>query len=354
MSGDQNPFFKLYVRDIEDSVRDRGLSPEEVGALVMFMCMQWRQQGPVPNDHNVFRRYTGWDGRLAKRLLARLVGIGVVKSSDDGLYSQRMTDEITKYCNRVNASVQREENRRKAARGSKLRDSYPVATPELSVSYPVANGQQSKKPNDINKGQGTGQGILKNIEDRKNKTLGQSDLIDRVECGSKPDRAKPRPKPTDAQFTAFWDAYPRRVKKAEARKKFLNLKPGDASLAIEGARSYAREVAADGRDPSKTLHPTTYLNQRVFEDLKDASTDAAAPEPVNGKAWGFWRSEREQWAKYSPDAWRAALDKAKPNGTWPWWQLGPPPGHRECLVHPTVVDERGLADVYRGKISHHD
>ena len=53
-----------------------------------------------------------------------------------------------------------------------------------------------------------------------------------------------------------------------------------------------------------------------------------------------------------PEYWRELIAEAKPNGTWPWWVLTGPPGHDECLVHPDVIAEMGLVEIYKGRISH--
>jgi uncharacterized protein YdaU (DUF1376 family) len=321
-------WFKFYMNSwIKDT---RHLTLEQRGAYIDMIVLQMQNGEAIKDDYKWLSHQLHISSRKAASIVESLIELTVIQRTDAGLSNPRAEFEINSRLVQLRSKSESALNRERTKR------------------------EYRQNVNEINEGQAQGHHNIREREREEDKTLGQSDLIDRAECGSKPDRAKPRKKPTDAQFTAFWDAYPRRVKKAEARKKFLSLTPDDASLAIQGARSYAREVAADGRDASKIMHPTTYLNQRVFEDIQDASTDAAAPEPVDGKAWGFWRAEREQWAKYSPAAWRAALDKAKPNGTWPWWLLGPPPGHHECLVHPTVVAERGLAEVYQGKIHHHD
>jgi len=72
----------------------------------------------------------------------------------------------------------------------------------------------------------------------------------------------------------------------------------------------------------------------------------------NGKRWGWWRDGMESLKALDQDVWRRRLDAVKPNGTWPWWELGAPPGHEEAVVHPDVVAERKLVEIYQGKINH--
>ena len=82
---------------------------------------------------------------------------------------------------------------------------------------------------------------------------------------------------------------------------------------------------------------------------------AATPERLvspNGKQWGWWRGSEDKLRTLKPEYWRDLLDRVKPNGTWPWWILAAPPGHSECLVHPDVLAERGLVEIYKGNIEH--
>jgi hypothetical protein len=70
----------------------------------------------------------------------------------------------------------------------------------------------------------------------------------------------------DAEFAAFWQAYPRRVAKAEARRKWdAAVNRGiDPAVILAGAERYATERA--GADPRYTKHPTTWLNQGCWDD----------------------------------------------------------------------------------------
>jgi len=85
-------------------------------------------------------------------------------------------------------------------------------------------------------------------------------------------------------FIEFWKVYPRAGKsngrpgKALAKKRFDALiKSIDASVIIEAAKRYAAE--REGEDPEFTMHASTWLNRRMFEDEAPAVTATrAAPE----------------------------------------------------------------------------
>ncbi len=73
-------------------------------------------------------------------------------------------------------------------------------------------------------------------------------------------------------FDEFWAAYPRRVGKAAAFRKYRAIICGgtDPKELLEGARRYAHSV----RDKEKqyTAHPTTWLNAGRWEDELEAAT----------------------------------------------------------------------------------
>ena len=70
----------------------------------------------------------------------------------------------------------------------------------------------------------------------------------------------------DERFTEFWDACPRKVKKAEAFRKYqATIRAGASSAALlEGMRRYALSVRDS--DPQYIAHPSTWLHQGRWED----------------------------------------------------------------------------------------
>ena len=85
----------------------------------------------------------------------------------------------------------------------------------------------------------------------------------------------------DALFEDFWNAYPRKIAKKEAMKKFAKaVKDGtDPNTIIAGAKTYAASVV--GKERKYIAHPTTWLNQGRWED------EAETPAP---KPFDLWNS----------------------------------------------------------------
>lgn len=81
------------------------------------------------------------------------------------------------------------------------------------------------------------------------------------------------------KFEQFWQAYPRRIGKGAAEKawsKAITSTPADTL--IENAQKFA--LLRRGQDPSFTPHPTTWLNQRRWEDQPDPEPSAPAGPPL--------------------------------------------------------------------------
>ena len=75
--------------------------------------------------------------------------------------------------------------------------------------------------------------------------------------------------PPDSGFEAFWAAYPNKVGKAGARRKFheiLTKGQATASEMIEGAKYYREYQAVKDPNRQYTKHPETWLNKGCWPD----------------------------------------------------------------------------------------
>ena len=77
-------------------------------------------------------------------------------------------------------------------------------------------------------------------------------------------------------FARFWAAYPKKVRKADARKKFEKLVPDESTLsAILSSLDYLKTTDQWQRDNGKYIpNPSTWLNQKRWQD--EASQPPAA------------------------------------------------------------------------------
>jgi hypothetical protein len=91
-----------------------------------------------------------------------------------------------------------------------------------------------------------------------------SDLMNVIKTSTK--GAKIEEKQTDLSFSRFWDTYNHKVgDKKRAEKLWKALSDGDKVLALVGIKKYDNELRFHSYEK---CHPSTYLNQRRFENYK--------------------------------------------------------------------------------------
>lgn len=83
------------------------------------------------------------------------------------------------------------------------------------------------------------------------------------------------------RFSRFWSVYPNKVKKSVAEKSWVKLAPDDA-LTDRIVADIERRVRTEwtGEGAKYIPHPTTYLNQRRWEDETEVNIFGANREPT--------------------------------------------------------------------------
>lgn len=140
---------------------------------------------------------------------------------------------------------------------------------------------------------------------------------------------------SDQQFAVFWSEVPRRVKKAESRKRLALvvrdlIKAGDSpdvEAAVEfltaQARHWRQLHEQDGTEPQFIEHPTTWLNGRRWEDYAEGSNSRSdAPPAEFEQIVGQYldRSLRDEFGASAPLLWKrdeAEFRAAHPE-LWKW------------------------------------
>lgn len=97
----------------------------------------------------------------------------------------------------------------------------------------------------------------------------------------RPSSPAPRATGEDVEFTRFWDVYPRKVGKGEARKVWVRLRKSgiDPEELIAGAIRYRDDPQ---RKPNYTKHPGPWLNAERWTDQLETQS--------NGAATGWWEN----------------------------------------------------------------
>ncbi|MBS0240377.1 MAG: DUF1376 domain-containing protein [Proteobacteria bacterium] len=364
------PYFPLYTRDFIHSCRTSSMTADEVGALAMVMCAQWEAMGPLASDPKRFAAYTGWDIRVAKRLLTRLIEIEKIKATERGIESARMSEEIKKYIAKVRGAEAREARRR--AGGDKQvadekRETSSGFVPDLSEKFGTSFPELFKKDNKVNDPPSRDAPLPEPASEPYSKKVtpsspsGSSGGLEEAKASKLAVRR--------AQVRACIEQYNHDARKhgwtvcqavTEARISRM-LKRLDEIGGPEQFFIALKQIptipflmglipARDGGAPFKLdidrLLSTGSNMGDVLAKLIDKASDAPDLIGPGGERWGFWEPNLEKLRTLSADYWRKRFDDVKPNGSWPWWLFGPPPGHPDCYVHPDVIGERDLLAKY--------
>jgi hypothetical protein len=94
----------------------------------------------------------------------------------------------------------------------------------------------------------------------------------------------------EEKFKAFWKAYPRNVGKGAAEKAFAKIKPSDKLLETMLNAIETQKKSADWqRDGGQYIpHPSTWLNQKRWEDDLEKPKPPTPPPKKSGKYDGVY------------------------------------------------------------------
>ena len=113
-----------------------------------------------------------------------------------------------------------------------------------------------------------------------------------------PQKKKPEPKKAPDQkllaFDRFYDLYPRKVSKQATIKAFNRLTKKDIDLAMDALPKHISYWTTKGTEIDYIPHPSTWLNQRKFEDVLDHTM----PDLKQQKAKEDRKKEEAKQAKY--------------------------------------------------------
>lgn len=265
------PAFQFYVDDFLAGTLE--LSQADVGAYIRLLCFQWNR-GSIPVETEKQQRLAG--GSVSVDVLAKF------RLQPDGRL--------------VNERMERERQKQ-------------IAYREMQAKKGIASGKARRKEPETNSGSTTVEPTHEpNIQPEGN-SPSPSPVIPPIapQGGQKtppeppaPKRRKPRanlPLIPAPGFDLFWAAYPAKLAKTAAIKAWNRLTPDDATTSRIVADVQARRNSHDWtKDMGQFIpHPSTYLNQRRWEDMREALAPVAAPgaaKPVSQM------SEREllEWA----------------------------------------------------------
>lgn len=234
------PFFPFYVQDFMADEKLANCSAESTGVYIRLMCVLHKMEdyGAISlkekekqTENNVknfaikLSRQMPYGQDIIERSLAELLDEGVIELEGDRLFQKRMVRDAK--ISKIRAEA--------AAKGKK---GCPKDDEDI---YGKQDDSQIKQVlNTVNENE---------IEDaQEHSEVDQSDITD--------------------EFNLFWEAYPKKVAKGAARKKFFKIAPKDDLFQkIMAALSVVKESEQWKKDRGKFIpYPSTWLNQERWED----------------------------------------------------------------------------------------
>ena len=93
-------------------------------------------------------------------------------------------------------------------------------------------------------------------------------------CCKQPLKASSEP------FEKFWNIYPRKIGKPAALKSYIALKWNDSQQIIDGTNIWCMYWKANKTEKRYIPHPSTFLNQRRFEDIPEGFEKKEEKKPI--------------------------------------------------------------------------
>lgn len=292
------PFMQLYVADFLADTQH--LTAEEIGAYLLILMTMWRGGGRLPHDQKVLARSARLSGRSWATAWERIGPLFII--TEGQITQKRLAIEFEK-----------------AMQKSAVRSQSGKLGGE-------AKALKSKEP-DLAKATALPQHLLQTSDVRNKKTVSPPSQPLQASLLAGASETVQKPKAKEAEFGAFYAAFPRHVARGAAETAYWRArKVASAEVLLAGAQAYA--AARKGEDEKFTKYPATWLNGKCWMDgeaVQDGGVEAA---PTS--LW-VWRLEAFHNGK--PD------DDDGPGVSVGYWQAkwGPTPGQPGCKVPQEAI-----------------
>lgn len=249
------PYLPLYVQDFLTDEKLNECSAESVGVYIMLMCVMHKSEEYGTILLRQKDKQTGWQisdfarklvrhlpysEEVIERALTELLEEGVLNIEGDSLYQKRMVKdgEISEKRSRAGKKGAKAKytNESAEAKAVACANDFAMAKPMANSEYENEYEYEYENEDDSNEG---------------NKTKRESLLT----------------KTQETRFSRFWEAYPRKVSKANAEKAWAKINPDDElTEKIISAIGTAKRLDERFRETRFTPHPASWLNARSWEN----------------------------------------------------------------------------------------
>jgi len=160
-------------------------------------------------------------------------------------------------------------------------EDYQVNDSELTVK---STGNLTVNQQSTNSQLTTSKEIKKERSKEDKKILSESEILENSETTS--EQVSVTNKNTAPTFADFWDAYPRKTNKIVAERAWKKLKSSEKFVALEKINDFC-----NGKELQFVAHPSTYINQKRWEDEVIEPTKKVEQTSVSKQ----YVPERDDW-----------------------------------------------------------
>ncbi len=251
------PYLPLYVQDFLTDEKLNECSAESVGVYIMLMCVMHKSDDYGTILLRQKDKQTGWQisdfarklvrhlpysEEVIERALTELLEEGVLNIEGDSLYQKRMVKdgEISEKRSRAGKKGAKAKYTNESAEAKAVACANDFAMAKSMANSEYENEYEYEYENDN--------------EDDSNE-------------GNKTKRESLLTKTQETRFSRFWEAYPRKVSKANAEKAWAKINPDDElTEKIISAIGTAKRLDERFRETRFTPHPASWLNARSWEN----------------------------------------------------------------------------------------
>ncbi len=241
-----NPWFRFFPSDWLAGVA--GLSAAERGVYITLLAIMYDHGGAIPRDDARLSRQCGIPKAGFARALDSLISTGKIVVENGCLFNSRAKTELTERENKSSAASASANSR-----WQKTKTNQPSSNASACASA-LPTQCENDAPEMLTTTTSTDTTTV------VSKNFGQTE------------------KARDAAFDRFWNVWPNKVAKPDARKAFAKVWR-EIDVIIPGVEIYIINKPAD-RD---WMHPATFLNGRRWEDKPAQPSARAGPSAPQAK-----------------------------------------------------------------------
>ena len=260
---------------------------------MLLCCKETKSDGFVPDDEIALLVYPDTE-KNGKRDAGRLVEVGLLELGEGGY---RVTGWLERNPSREAIERKSHAKARGARHANHRRWHVEQDSPDPDCEWCQKESLMSDQTTDLNSGQTSDRtsdqlpltsriGDVKRSDSKETESESESEEETTKHLGRRAPTGIEIGSDADPDFAAFWDSYPRRVAKGQARKAWKTAivkRNVDPKAIILGAERYRDDRSRMSRPIDYTKHPATWLNGECWLEAQPG----ASPDGGSGTGYGY-------------------------------------------------------------------